>query len=135
MKKKIKLVMQKMTNTTWKRCLITFAIVFLCIVGFGVVSINYLSDSVMDNHIDTVTTEVIDKINGDNKYNNYFLIITKDNQTFCIEDNSDGNGKKMFDSIQVNKTYEFTIQHPEISDSNQFTHILRVQEQNDTGRN
>lgn len=122
-----------MFNKTWKKCIITFIIIFVVIVVTGVASINYLSDTIADNNIDVVTTKVADKINGDNLYNNYFLIITEDNQTFSIEDKNDGNGKKMFDSIQLNKTYEFTVRHPDITDSNQFTHVLRVQ--NDTGKN
>lgn len=124
-----------MTNTTWKKCLITFLIIFICVVGVGVISIDFLSHTVINNHIDTITTEVVEKIDGDNQYNNYFLIITKENQTFCIKDNNDGNSKKMFDSIQIGKVYKFTVQHPKISDSDQSTYILRVQEQNDTSKN
>ena len=127
MNDKIKELITKLTDKTWKKCLIIFIIIFMVLVGVGVTSVNYLTQTIADSNIDIVTTTVIDKIDGDNLYNNYYLIITENNQTFSIEDTQDGYGKKMFDKIKIGEKYKFVIRHPDITDSNQFTHILQVQ--------
>lgn len=123
MKEKIK---NKLFNKTWKKLIFIFLIVFLCVFIGGLTSVNYLNDVVTNNHVHTQTIYVKDKLYGDNPFSDYFIVVDGNNHTYSIVNHDDGYGKKMFDSLEIGKTYRATVKEPELTDVNQFTHILQV---------
>lgn len=123
MKKKIhNLLFDKM----WKKSLIIFLIVFLIIFVGGLTSINYLNDVVTNHHVHTDVVTVVDKIYGDNSFSDYYIIVGSNNKTYSIPNHDDGHGYDMFNAIKINETYRFTVKEPKLTDINQFTHILQV---------
>ena len=121
MKEEIK---NKLFDTTWKKSIWIFIIVFSLIVIGGIFSIDYIADTIADKHIHSENIVVADKFYGDTTLGDCYLIVDNNNKTYTIINHEDGYGQKMFDSIQVNKKYHVVTREPEITDLNQFTHIL-----------
>lgn len=122
---------EKLFNKTWKKCVWAFLIFFILIGVGGTLSINYLHDVVTNNHVHSDVIIVKDKIYGDNPYTDYYIVIGSNNKTYSIVDHDDDYGQKMFDMLEIGKKYKVIIREPELTDINQFTHILQVY--NDTG--
>lgn len=116
----------KLLDKTWKKCIIIFVVIFLCVLIGGFFSINYLHDVVTNNHVHTDSVLIVDKMYGDNKYSDYYLVIGGNNKTYSIVNHGDGYGEEMFDKIQVGHKYKLVVKEPESIDINQFTHILQV---------
>lgn len=112
-------------NKAWKKCFFIFIIIFLFVLVGGVLSINYLSDAVTNSHIHTETVTVSDKMYGDNSISDYYIVIA-DNKTYSISNHNDGYGEKMFEKIEVGSKYKFIVKEPEVTDINQFSHILQI---------
>ena len=123
MKEKIRNIL---FDKTWKKILIIFLIVFIVIFAGGLASINYLNDVVSNTHVYSDTVTVTDKIYGDNPMSDYYIVVGKNNKTYSIINHNDGYGEEMFNALQINKTYRFTVKEPEATDINKFTHILQV---------
>lgn len=115
-----------MFDKTWKKCIFVFVIIFVIVLAGGVLSINYLHDAVTNSNIHPMTVVVTDKYYGDGANSDYYLVTTDDNQTLSIIDHGDGHGKEMWQSIVVGGKYKFIVKEPELTDINQFTHIIQV---------
>lgn len=126
-KKMMDEISMKLWDKLWKKCLITFIIIFIVVAIGGVYSVNYLNDVVGDNHVHTDTITIKDKIYGDNSLSDYYIVVDTKNRTYSIVDHGDGYGKKMFDSIEEDKTYEVIIKDPDLIDISQFKHIIKVE--------
>ena len=122
---KIKNLKEVLFNKTWKKCLLIFIIIFSFVLVGGVLSINYLNDAVTNNHIHTETVIVSDKMYGDNSMSDYYIVIAG-NKTYSIPNHNDGYGEKMFEKIEVGSKYKFVVKEPEVTNINQFSHILQV---------
>ena len=107
-------------DTMWKRIIITFVLIFLVVLIGGLLSINVLHDAITDNHIHSEVVNITDKsIDG----NNY--IITANNETYYM--NNDGQyHTKVYNNIQLGRTYKIVIKEPELTDINQNPHIMQV---------
>ena len=112
-------------NKLWKRILIVFIVIFLLFLSAGIMSVNYIDSVTNSKNIHTDIVVVNDKLYGNSSDSDYYVILGTNNKTYGIMKN-DGYGQKMFDIIQIGKKYEFIVQEPSPSDSNQQTHILRV---------
>lgn len=119
-------IVDKLFDKTWKKSLWVFVIVFSLVLIGGVASITYLSDEVSNQHIHSENIVVADKIHGDSSSDDYYLIVSKDNKTYTIENHKDGYGRKMFNNMEVGKKYRIVTKEPEFTDLNQFTHIMQV---------
>lgn len=129
----MKKIMNKLYDKLWKKCVIIFLVIFLIVAVGGVLSVNYLNDAVNNQHIHSERIVVQNKLYGDSAYSDYYIVIGDNNRTYSIVDHGDGYGKKMFDSIVVNNSYEIIVKEPELIDVNQFPHIIQVH--NDTRAN
>ena len=123
MKERIK---NKLINKTWKKCLLIFLIVFIVFFVGSLTSINYLNDIVTHHHIHSDTITVTDKMYGDNPLSDDLIIVGANNKTYSIANHDDGYGRNMFNSMDINQTYKVTVKEPELTEINQFTHILQV---------
>jgi hypothetical protein len=122
---KIKKAKNIFFGSTLRKCIVLFMFIFLFVLIGGTLSINYLNDAVTNSHIHSETVLVSDKMYGDSRFSDYYLVIG-DNKTYSIVDHGDGYGAKMFDSINVGDKYRFVVKEPELTDVNQFIHILQV---------
>lgn len=116
----------RLFDATWKKCVWVFVIVFLIVGIGGVLSINYLHDIVTNNHVHTEIIVVKNKVYGDNPYADHYIITGTNNKTYSIVDHGDNYGKEMFDTFKVGEEYKIVVKEPELTDVNQFTHILQV---------
>lgn len=123
MKEKIK---NKLFDTTQKKIFIIFLIVFLFIFIGGILSINYINDSITHNHVHTDTVVVTNKMHEDNAFSDCYLIEGDNNKTYSILNHKDNYGQEMFNKIIVGKKYKFIVKDPELTDTNQFIHIMQV---------
>lgn len=121
----IKNLKEVLFNKAWKKCLFIFIIIFSFVLVGGALSINYLNDAVTNNHIHTETVIVSDKMYGDNSMSDYYIVIAG-NKTYSIPNHNDGYGEKMFEKIEVGSKYKFIVKEPEVTNINQFSHILQV---------
>lgn len=110
--------------------LVVTIIIFLIVIGSGIVIVNTLHHTVNDSGIRIESAIVSDKYYGEGDFADYYLIETKDNKTYSIINHDDNYGKRMFNSIEIGKRYEFTLQDPNMMDVVRYTHILKVE--NDT---
>ena len=120
------ILIKKLTNTTWKKCLWIFIVVFIIMLLGSGIAINYLNDVVNDNNIHDEEIIVKDKIYGDSAYTDYCIIIGTNNKTYRIVNHNDNYGKKMFESIEIGKKYRMIVKEPELTDLHKATHILQV---------
>ena len=109
-------------DTTWKKCLIIFIIVFIIIAIGGILSINYLHDVVTNNHIHSDKITVMDKTND----NGVYYIFGTNNKTYMIKAHDDKHNKKIFDNMDINIEYKVVVQEPELIDTDELPHILQV---------
>ena len=121
----MKKVKDLLFNTTWKKCIFLFLFVFVVILIGGMFSINYLNDAVTNSHIHSEKVLVSDKMYGDSEFSDYYIVVGG-NKTYSIANHDDGYGERMFEQIEVGKEYKFIIKEPEVTDINQFSHILQV---------
>ena len=119
-------IREKLFNTTWKKILIVFFIIFSIVLIGGVLSINYLTDVVNDNHIHAGYINVSNKIYNDDSTSDYYIIVDKNNKTYSIVNHGDGYGQKMFDNMQINRTYKVVLKDPDVIDTSHYIHILEV---------
>lgn len=126
-----KIIQDNLFDKKWKKYVIIFTIVFLVFMGIGTYSINYLHDSIMDNHIHVEEIIVQDKIYDNNTYDTYYLIIDNNNKTYTIDNNNDYNSD-MFNYVQIGEKYKVVIQEPDMMGfgGNNLPHIIQVH--NDT---
>lgn len=110
--------------------IIVLLIVFVIVAVGGAFMIDGIFHAVDDNGIYSQKVIVIDKYYGQSNYEDYYLVKVNDNVTYSILTGSDDLDKKIFDSIDIGKHYEFILHNPYPSDKNQHTHILQVH--NDT---
>lgn len=122
---------EKLFDATWKKCVWTFLFVFLLIGIGGTLSINYLHDAVTNSHIHSENIVIKDKMYGDNPYSDYYIIVSTQNKTYSIVNHHDNYGQRMFDLLEIGRKYEIIVKEPELTDINQFTHILQVYDNND----
>ena len=113
-------------DTTWKKCVWIFLVVFLIVGIGGTLSINYLHDVVTNNNVHSERIIVADKVYGDNPLSDHYIVISKQNKTYSIVDHGDDYGKEMFDTLEVGNEYKIIVKEPELTDINQFSHILQV---------
>lgn len=123
---KINDIKKKLFNKTWKKILIVFIIIFFIVLIGGLISINYLTDVVNDNHIHAEYINVSNKIYNDNAYSDYYIIIDSNNNTYSIINHGDGYGQKLFDKIEVNHMYKVILKDPDVIDTSHYVHILEV---------
>lgn len=117
MKEKIK---NKLLDKTWKRTIIIFIFIFIVVLSVGVLSVNYLHDTVTNNHIHTDNIYVVNKTHN----NNHYIVIGEGNKTYYVS--NDKYGIKIFNSIDTGKTYKVVIKEPELVDINHFPFIIQV---------
>lgn len=110
--------------------MIVAMVIFMIIISVGVVVVNTLYYTINNNGIRTEVVIVKDKHFGDGEFADYYLIETTDNKTYSIINHDDNYGKRMFDSIEIGKRYELTLQDPSGLDMARHTHIVKVE--NDT---
>ena len=110
--------------------LIVATIIFIIVIGIGIVLVNTLHYTVSNNGIRTETAVVSNKYYGNGEFSDYYLVETNNNKTYSIINHDDNYGKRMFDNIKVGQRYEFTLQDPSAVDTVRYTHILKVE--NDT---
>ena len=96
----------------------------------GICSVNYLHDVVDNSNVYTDVITIQDKVYGDNPNSDYYIVLDTKNRTYSIVDHGDGYGKKMFDGLELNQSYEVVVKQPDITDINKFLHIIQVH--NDT---
>lgn len=119
-------LIEKMTNKTWKKCLLIFIVVFVIIITSSGIAINYLNDVVNNKNIHEESVVVKDKIYGDSSYIDYYIIIGTNNKTYSIVNHDDDYGEKMFESIEIGKRYKMIVKGPEVTNIHKPTHILEV---------
>ena len=119
-------LIEKMTNKTWKKCLLIFIVVFVVIIISSGMAINYLNDVVNNKNIHEESVIVKDKIYGDSSYTDYYIIIGTNNKTYSIVNHNDDYGEKMFESIEIGKRYKMIVKEPELTNIHKATHILEV---------
>jgi len=124
-------LIKKMTDKTWKKCLLIFIMVFIIMLVSGSMVINYLNDVVSNNNIHEETVTIKDKIYGDSIYTDYYIIIGANNKTYSIVNHNDDYGEKMFEGVEIGKKYRMIVKEPELTDIHKATHILQVY--NETG--
>lgn len=95
------------------------------IAGSGM-TINYLNDIVNNNNIHKDVITVKDKIYGDSESNDYYIVIGTNNKTYTIISHNDEYGEKMYENIEVGKTYKVIVREPELTNLYHTTHILQV---------
>ena len=110
--------------------LIVATVIFIIVIGIGIVLVNTLHYTVSNNGIRTETAVVSNKYYGNGEFSDYYLVETNNNKTYSIINHDDNYGKRMFDNIKVGQRYEFTLQDPSAVDIVRYTHILKVE--NDT---
>lgn len=110
--------------------IIVLLVVFVIVTVGGALMIDGIFHAADDNGIYTQKVIVIDKYYGQSNYEDYYLVKVNDNVTYSILTGNDNLDKRIFDSIDVGKRYEFTLHNPRPSDKNQHIHILQVH--NDT---
>ena len=119
-------LIEKMTDKTWKKCLLIFIVVFIIIIISSGMAINYLNDVVNNKNIHEESVIVKDKIYGDSSYTDYYIIIGTNNKTYSIVNHNDDYGEKMFESIEIGKRYKMIVKEPELTNIHKATHILEV---------
>lgn len=124
--------MSKLFDKTWKKCVWIFLIVSLIVGIGGAFSLNYLNDAVTNSHVHSDIITVQNKLYGDNPYSDHYIIVGTNNKTYSIVDHGDNYGKDMFDVFKVGQRYKVIVKEPDLTDVNQFTHILQVYDSNDT---
>lgn len=117
-------IKNKLFDKMWKKSLIVFVIIFLIVFSAGVASINYLNDVVSNSNIHQEMVTVSNTMYSDNPISqDHFIIVGTNNKTYSIVYSE----QKMFDEIEIGKTYFFTVKEPKPTDIHQYSRILQVQ--------
>lgn len=106
-----------MLNKTWKKCVFVFVIIFMIVLGAGVLSINYLHDTVSDNNIHPATVVVTDKYYNDTDNTYRYSAVTNGNQTLHFIDDGDSRGRELWDKIAVGGKYKFVVKKSDLLDA------------------
>lgn len=117
-------------NKTWKKCVIVFLIIFLIVAVGGFISINYLNEMMMDNHVHSDTIIVKDKFIGKDMYDDCFIITDMNNQTYLISNNNKDYDKRLFDNITIGQKYRVTVKESMNNNNDINTYIIQVHDDN-----
>lgn len=112
----------KFFNTTGKKCFIIFIIVFAVVAIGGVLSINYIHDTVTNNHIHSDKVTVMNKTDDNGAY----YIFGTNNKTYIITAHESKYNKKIFNSMNIGAEYKIIVREPELIDTNELPHIIQV---------
>lgn len=118
-------MLDKFYNTTFKKCIIIFIVIFLLITIGGHASIIYLDNVVTEKNLRTDYVVVQDKL-PNNNYDDVFVIHDVKNQTYIISNDDFKFDKKLYDMIEPGKRYRMVIQEPLETDTNKSIHIVQV---------
>ena len=113
----MKNLINKLTDTTWKKCLLIFIIIFAVTFVVAGGTLDYFGNIINDKNIHQDMIIVKDKANNNT---DYYTIIDNNNKVYSIA-NEDS---KIFDDIKVGNKYKIVVQEP-IND-NQTVYILQV---------
>lgn len=106
-----------MFDKTWKKCIFVFIIIFMIVLVGGVLSINYLHDTVADNNIHPATVVVTDKYYNDTDNTYRYSAVTNNNRTLHFIDDGDSRGQELWNKITVGGEYRFVVKESDLLDA------------------
>lgn len=114
---KINNMIKKIMNSKYRYVFVGI-IIMIVVFCLGLAMIQGMNNFVIDKGVTSADVVVSEKYLDDN---NFYIIVSNNNQTFDIK--KDNNGEKMYDKLIIGKHYRFTIQNDTKSPT---THIIQV---------